>query len=86
MWFVYILRCADDSLYIGETGDLDRRLEKHHWGNCIYTSTRRPVALVHSESFPYRETALRRERQLKSWTRKKKDALVRGDLAALKKL
>ena len=86
MWFVYILRCADDSLYIGETGDLDRRLEKHHRGNCIYTSTRRPVALAYSESFPYRETALKRERQLKGWTRKKKDALVRGDLAALKKL
>jgi predicted GIY-YIG superfamily endonuclease len=86
VWFVYILRCADDSLYIGETGDVERRLEKHKQGACAYTHTRRPVVLVYSETCPSRDAALRRERQLKGWTRAKKDALIGGDLATLHKL
>ena len=86
MWFVYILRCADDSLYIGETGNLELRLEKHRDGACIYTTARRPVALAYSEVHPTREAALQRERQLKGWTRAKKEALIRRDLGTLKKL
>jgi predicted GIY-YIG superfamily endonuclease len=85
VWFVYILRCADNSLYIGETGDVERRLEKHQQGACTYTLTRRPVALAYSETCPTREAALRRECQLKGWTRVKKEALIGGDLTTLKK-
>ena len=86
MWFVYILRCADDSFYIGETSNVERRLEKHRDGACIYTSTRRPVALAYSEVHPTRKAALQRERQLKGWTRAKKEALIRRDISVLKKL
>jgi predicted GIY-YIG superfamily endonuclease len=85
VWFVYILRCADNSLYIGETGDVERRLEKHQQGGCTYTATRRPVALVYSETYPSRESALQRERQLKGWKRDKKEALIRSDLTTLTK-
>ena len=66
MWYVYILRCADNSLYIGETGDIDSRLLKHDDGTaCRFTASRRPVVLVHSEKHSTREAALKRERQLK---------------------
>ena len=77
MWFVYILRCADDSLYIGEAGNLQARLIKHNEGRASrYTATRRPVRLVFSEAHPDRPSALKRERQLKRWTRAKKEALI----------
>jgi len=85
--FVYILRCATDVLYIGETADLDRRLEQHQDGSaCSFTASRRPVALVYSEPHATRATALKRERQLKRWTRAKKEALIAGDVGLLKQL
>lgn len=84
---VYILRCARGTLYIGETADLARRVEKHANGSaCAFTASRRPVELVYSELHAGRDTALRRERQLKRWTRAKKEALIAGDLALLKRL
>ncbi len=87
MWYVYILRGCDDALYIGETNDLARRLAKHNDGSAsAFTRLRRPVELVYSESHPDRSTALLRERQLKRWTRAKKQALIVGDLALLKRL
>lgn len=77
MWFVDILRCADNSLYIGETNDLQRRLARHNAGTAAnHTATRRPVQLVYSEAFAPQEDALKRERQLKQWTRAKKEALI----------
>jgi predicted GIY-YIG superfamily endonuclease len=85
--YVYILRCADNSLYIGETEDLDNRLTKHNDGSAsAFTATRRPVALVYSEVHVTPEAALTRERQLKRWTRAKKEALIAGDSALLKLL
>jgi predicted GIY-YIG superfamily endonuclease len=85
--FVYILRCADDSLYIGETGNLDVRLANHQAGTaCRFTATRRPVALVYSEIQASRAASRARERQLKRWTRAKKEALIAGALGALKEL
>jgi predicted GIY-YIG superfamily endonuclease len=85
--YVYILRCKDDALYIGETGNLALRLAKHRDGTaCAYTASRRPVHLVYSEPLATRALALSRERQLKHWTRAKKEALVAGDLDTLKKL
>lgn len=87
MWFVYIVRCADGSLYIGETSDLDLRLLRHNEGRAsAFTARRRPVVLVYSEQYQTRQAALPRERQLKRWTRAKKEALIAGDPALLKRL
>ncbi len=87
MYFVYILRCADDALYIGHTSDLARRVETHQAGEASrFTANRRPVALTYSESFPNRAAAVKRERQLKRWTRRKKDALISGNLQLLQQL
>ena len=87
MWYVYILRCADNSLYISETDDVDLRLTRHNDGRgSVRTSTRRPVVLAYLEIHLTREAALKRERQLKRWTRAKKEALIAGDLDLLKRL
>ena len=81
MWFAYMVRCADDSLYVGETGDLDVRLMKHNDGSAsTFTANRRPVVLAYSESHATRETPLERERQIKRWTRAKKEALIANEL------
>jgi tRNA/rRNA methyltransferase len=85
--YVYILRCADDALYIGETSDVVARVRKHQAGEASgFTSARRPVTLVYAEPHPDRLRARARERQLKRWTRAKKEALVAGHLALLKRL
>jgi len=86
MWFVYILRCADDSFYVGETGDVDLRLREHNKGSAAaHTAKRRPVQLVYVEQHESRLHALHRERQPKGWSRPKKKALIAGGLIALKK-
>ncbi len=87
MWFVYILECADQSLYIGMTDNLKRRFKEHFtkkggW----YTSYKPAVKIVYSEKFPDKFKAAKREKQIKGWTRKKKLALIQGDLLLLKKL
>ena len=87
MWFVYILRCADGSLYIGETADVDQRVEDHNRGRGgPHTMKRRPVVLAYAEPHQTRAECLERERQLKGWTRVKKEALIAGDILALKRL
>ncbi len=84
-YFVYILRCADGSYYIGVTNDVDRRLAEHQGGLNLgsYTHQRRPVELVLVEWFQHIDQAIAREKQLKGWSRKKKEALIAGDAAAL---
>jgi putative endonuclease len=80
--FVYILRCADGSYYVGSArGDsLDKRIGEHQGGeNPGYTSTRRPVTLVFAEQFGRITDAIDAERRIKGWSRAKKDALIRGD-------
>ena len=87
MWFVYMLRCADDSFYVGETHDIAQRLAAHNKGCAsAHTAARRPVQLAYLEENATREACLARERQLKGWTRSKKQALIADDLATLKKL
>jgi len=87
MHYVYFLRCADQSLYIGETENLENRVAKHNEGGaCSHTAHRRPVELVYREEHLNRQLARRREKQLKRWTRAKKEALVAGDLVLLKRL
>jgi putative endonuclease len=78
--WVYILRCADNSYYVGNTRRrLEMRLQEHNDGKFAgYTSTRRPVVLVYSEYADTLVGAFQRERQLKGWSRKKKEALIGG--------
>jgi predicted GIY-YIG superfamily endonuclease len=87
VWFVYILRCADNALYIGVTNDLARRLVKHKEGSAShFTASRRPLNLAYFEAYRSRDEAFERERQLKGWTRAKKEALIAGDRNLLKAL
>ena len=77
MWHVYIIRCGDGTLYTGSTTDIDRRLKEHNakkGGN--YTRLRTPVKLGYSETHKNRSDAQKREAQIKSWTRRKKLALI----------
>lgn len=86
-FFVYILRCADGSYYVGHTDDLELRLAQHHDGSLGgHTARRRPVTLVWSAELPDRIDALERELQLKRWTRAKKEALINGDWSLLRNL
>lgn len=87
MPFVYILRCADDTLYVGHTDDLASREETHNDGHgSRYTAARRPVRIVYSEEHESTVSVIARERQLKHWTARKKEALIAGDLTTLKSL
>jgi putative endonuclease len=87
MAFVYILRCCDRSFYVGVTTDLDTRLREHNEGlGGAYTFKRRPVEMVYFERFDSTHAARVRERQLKGWTRVKKEALIAGKLNVLKRL
>ena len=86
-FYVYILLCADGSYYAGHTEDIERRMAAHQRGEIPgYTFTRRPLRLVFVEEFSSRETAFERERQVKGWSRKKKEALIQGDWKRLKEL
>lgn len=77
--FVYIVRCADGTLYTGYARDPIERAKTHNAGRgARYTAGRRPVALVHSEAFATKSEALRREHQLKRCTRATKEALIAG--------
>jgi predicted GIY-YIG superfamily endonuclease len=77
MWCVYLLRCADGTLYTGITNDLSRRLAAHRAGRgARYTRGRCPLTLLHSESAPTRAQALRREHQLKALRRRDKLAFL----------
>ncbi|MCS6845771.1 MAG: GIY-YIG nuclease family protein [Caldilineales bacterium] len=77
-FYVYILRCADGSLYTGWTTDLDRRVAEHNAGRgAAYTRGRRPVALVYHEPQPDRASAMRREAEIKRRGRRYRERLVR---------
>ena len=75
---VYILECADTSLYIGCTNDIDKRLKQHNdlKSGAHYTKIRRPVILVYSENFDTLKDARKREAEIKSWNRGKKLKLI----------
>ena len=76
-WFVYILNCADGTLYTGITNDLDRRVKAHNAGTASkYTRVRRPVSIVYSEEVDTKGDALRRELQIKRLTRSEKMAII----------
>ena len=76
-WVVYLLRCADGTLYTGITTDAARRLAQHNAGTASkYTRARRPVTIVFTEPHPDRSTASKREAAIKSLRRSEKDALI----------
>jgi putative endonuclease len=86
-FFVYILLCADGSLYVGHTSNVEDRVKVHNESRgALWTSCRRPVNLVYKERRPSEADAITRERQLKRWLHKKKLALIKGNLANLKSL
>lgn len=77
LWFVYLLRCADGSLYTGITTDLERRCRQHNSGKgARYTRSRRPARLVYQEALGTRSLALRREAAIKALSRRQKLALI----------
>ena len=85
---VYIVECRDGSYYVGVTNDLDRRLWEHNTGFNIgcYTYSRRPVKLKYYETTHDIRQAILREKQLKGWSRKKKEALFKEDWNELSRL
>ncbi|MCU0250945.1 MAG: GIY-YIG nuclease family protein [Vicinamibacterales bacterium] len=82
--FVYILKCADGSYYVGSTSDVAERERIHNEGlGAEHTAAHRPVRLVYSEAHESWPAARKREAQLERWTRAKKDALIAGNRAKL---
>jgi predicted GIY-YIG superfamily endonuclease len=79
-FWLYILRCSDNRFYTGHTDDLEARFEAHQQGLYGgYTAKRLPVELVFCDEFPTRDDAFARERQIKGWSRRKKQALIDGN-------
>jgi putative endonuclease len=87
MFWVYILRCSDGSYYTGHTDNIKKRLAEHRTGSIMcYTSLRRPVELVFQQEFSSRENAFAAEIKIKGWSRKKKEAMMRGDWSEVSRL
>ncbi len=87
-YFVYILQCKDGSYYTGVTNNLEKRLHEHEKGliKGCYTHSRRPVQLVFYDSFIKILNAIEREKQIKGWSRKKKEALINDNFEVLPEL
>ena len=85
--FIYILECSDGTYYTGSTKDLERRIQEHQAGEgSKYTKKRLPVLLVYSEEYDQIDAAFYREKQVQSWSHKKKQALIEGRLDDLRGL
>lgn len=80
-YYVYIVKCSDESLYTGLTNNLERRLKEHNYGlnDNSYTSKRRPVHLIFHQEFMQFEQAEFFEKKIKKWSRAKKLAMANGD-------
>jgi predicted GIY-YIG superfamily endonuclease len=86
---VYILRFSDNNLYIGQTNDLEARFKQHlnkTSKSAKFAKEREDFELAYRENYNSRIEAMHREKQLKGWTRSKKEALIAGNKALLKKL
>lgn len=82
--FVYILKCSNGSFYTGSTKNLKRRLEQHQAGEgANYTKKHLPVELIYFEEYDRIDTAFYREKQIQGWSKKKKMALIEGNLDQL---
>lgn len=83
MYYFYILRCVDRSLYCGITTDLERRVQEHNSATAKaakYTRAKQPVILVYSEEYPSLSSALKREAEVKRWTKIRKERLINPDI------
>jgi putative endonuclease len=80
-YYTYIIKCSDGSYYTGVTNDLDRRIAEHNdkYDPNSYTFSRRPVVLVFGEAFSDIEQAIAFEKQIKGWSRKKKEAIIANE-------
>ena len=78
--FVYIVECIDGSYYTGVTNDIERRISEHNAGldSDSFTYSRRPVVVRYIQEFDQPEQAIRAEKQIKGWSRAKKEALIQG--------
>ncbi|QEK52224.1 GIY-YIG nuclease family protein [Pedobacter aquae] len=87
-YYVYILKCRDHSYYTGVTNNIERRVEEHQSGEDknAYTYNKRPVKLVFCEDFTEINQAIAFEKQIKGWTRKKKEAIIENNWMKLKEL
>ena len=86
--YVYILKCADSSYYTGVTSNLDKRMFQHNsafYPDC-FTASRRPLTLVFYAEFTDITIAIEKEKQIKNWSRAKKESLIAGDYDALPNL
>ena len=83
--WVYILRCADGSYYTGHTHNIEKRLNEHANGKASeWTRHRLPIELVFQQEIPDENSAFQAERQIKNWSRAKKEAMIAGDSDLLK--
>lgn len=83
-YWIYILKCFDGSYYTGKTSNLENRFNEHQSGKYKgYTYLRRPVKLIYSQKFFNETEANEAERKIKSWSRKKKEALIEGNIESL---
>ena len=84
MYFVYLLQCSDGSIYTGITNDLARRFAEHqNKKGGHYTASHKAEKIVSTEEFPTKSLALKREAEIKSWTRKKKLELINNKNAEI---
>ena len=89
MYYFYILRCSENSLYCGVTSNPERRVKEHNSNNSKasrFTRARQPVKLVYTEEYKDLKSAMRRELQIKKWPKVKKEALISNNRQLLKKL
>ena len=87
-FYVYILKCSDNTFYTGLTSNIDQRLQEHLDGKYkgSYTYSRRPLTLEFFAEFSTINQALSKEKQIKNWSQKKKRALINGDFESLPNL
>lgn len=87
MYYLYILRCSDNSLYCGQTNNLERRINEHNFDNnksAKYLRGKKPVKLVYSEKYSTLQEAMKREVQIKKLTKAKKEAMIESKNNLLK--
>jgi len=87
IWFTYILKCSDNSFYVGSTDNIKQRIARHNAGRGPkWTALRLPVKLVYNETHKTEKQAMKRERQIKKWSQQKKEAIIAADFKALEDL
>ena len=85
-WYVYVVRCSDNSLYTGITIDVERRIDEHNNNNRLgakYTRARRPVTLVYSETLASKSEAAKRESAIKQLTKDEKEQMIAAEAGGI---